>query len=83
MASDSRIIYKSKDGKGTKEFDVLDFIASITGHIPNKNEQMLRYYGFYSNVCKGRRKKRGMSESDYVIEGVLSASMHGLNLKLC
>jgi hypothetical protein len=30
---------------------------------------MLRYLGFYSNVCQGRRKKQGMKESEYVIEG--------------
>ena len=26
-------------------------------HVPNKGEQMVRYYGFYSNVCRGQRKK--------------------------
>ena len=30
---------------------------------------MLRYLGFYSNVCRGRRKKQGIKESEYVIEG--------------
>jgi len=25
--------------------------------------------GFYSNVCRGKRKKQGMKESEYVIEG--------------
>jgi len=67
-ASKSRVIYKSKDGTNTREFDAVDFIASITSHIPNKNEQMVRYTGYYSNVCRGRRKKQGMTESDYVIE---------------
>jgi hypothetical protein len=68
LSESSRVIYKSKDGKGTKEFDVLDFIASICSHIPNRNEQMVRYVGFYSNVCRGKRKKQGRAESDYVIE---------------
>ena len=35
----------------------------------NKNEQMVRYLGFYSNVCRGRRNKQGIAESEYVIEG--------------
>jgi hypothetical protein len=26
-------------------------------HVPNKGEQMVRYYGYYSNVCRGQRKK--------------------------
>jgi len=68
LSESSRVIYKSKDGKGTKEFDALDFIASICSHIPNRNEQMVRYVGFYSNVCRGKRKKQGRAESDYVIE---------------
>lgn len=64
----SKVIYKSKNGNDTKEFDAVDFIASICSHIPNKNEQMVRYMGYYSNVCRGRRKKQGDAESDFVIE---------------
>ena len=26
-------------------------------HVPNKDEQMVRYYGYYSNVVRGKRKK--------------------------
>jgi hypothetical protein len=26
-------------------------------HVPNKGEQVARYYGFYSNVARGKRKK--------------------------
>ena len=29
---------------------------------------MVRYTGYYSNVCRGRRKKQGTCESDFVIE---------------
>ena len=29
---------------------------------------MVRYLGFYSNVCRGKRKKQGSAESEYVIE---------------
>jgi len=68
MASESKVMYKSKKGNDTKEFDSLDFIACLSSHIPNKNEQMVRYLGFYSNVCRGKRKKQGSAESEYVIE---------------
>ena len=68
MANESKVIYKSRSGNDTKEFDVLDFIACLSSHIPNKDEQMIRYTGYYSNVCRGRRKKKGISESEYVIE---------------
>jgi len=29
------------------------------GNVLNKGEQMVRYYGYYSNVSRGRRKKAG------------------------
>ncbi len=32
----------------------------MTRHIPNKSEQMVRYYGYYSNVSRGRRKNHEM-----------------------
>ena len=68
IREDSKVIYKSKKESETKEFDAIDFIASVCSHIPNKNEQMVRYTGYYSNVCRGRRKKQGACESDCVIE---------------
>ncbi len=42
-----------------KTFDALDWLALLTTHIPNKNEQMVRYYGYYSNKARGLRKKAG------------------------
>jgi len=29
----------------------------MTSHIPNQGEQMVRYYGFYSNASRGHRQK--------------------------
>jgi hypothetical protein len=49
-------IYKSKDGTNSKEFDAVDFIASLASHIPNMGEQTVRYFGYYSNVCRGISK---------------------------
>ena len=49
----SKVIYASKDGKTSRTFDALDWLAQLVTHIPNKGEQMVRYYGFYSN--KSRR----------------------------
>ncbi len=48
-----------QDGKATKTFDALDWLAQLVTHIPNKGEQMVRYYGFYSNKSRGLRKKAG------------------------
>jgi hypothetical protein len=36
----------------------MDWIAEITAHIPNKGEQLVRYYGAYSNVSRGKRSPR-------------------------
>jgi len=30
-------------------FDALEWLAAMTSHIPNEGEQMVRYYGYYSN----------------------------------
>ena len=35
-------------------FDVLDFLAELTRHIPPKGKQLLRRYGLYSSRMKGR-----------------------------
>jgi len=55
------VLYRSKMNPTLKRnfavFPVLDWIAAITAHIPNKGEQLIRYYGTYSNVSRGKRKK--------------------------
>ena len=37
--------------------DALDWIALVISHIPDVHEQMVRYYGRYSNASRGKRKK--------------------------
>jgi hypothetical protein len=54
---EAKIIYKGKKDGTIKTFDALDFLAQLTTHIPNKNEQMVRYYGDYSNKSRGLLKK--------------------------
>ncbi|MEE9612699.1 MAG: hypothetical protein V3W19_15715 [Desulfatiglandales bacterium] len=34
----------------------------MSSHVPNKGEQMMRYYAYYSNVSRGRRKKANTDE---------------------
>jgi hypothetical protein len=58
----SQPLFESKDGKATKTFDALDWLAQLTTHIPNRSEQMVRYYGFYSNKSRGLRKKAGTDD---------------------
>jgi hypothetical protein len=56
----SRIIYRSKDKRQEKAFDALDWLAAMTSHIPDQREQMVCYYGFYSNVSRGLHQKENV-----------------------
>ena len=62
VPEESKVIYQSKDGKQEKAFDALEWLAAMCSHVPNKGEQMVRYYGFYSNVSRGKRKSRIRTE---------------------
>ena len=57
VPEESKVLYRSKDGNKEKTFDALEWLAAMCSHVPNKGEQMVRYYGYYSNVCRGQRKK--------------------------
>jgi hypothetical protein len=35
----------------------------MSSHIPNRREQMVRYYGYYSNVSRGKRQKEGNDDA--------------------
>jgi hypothetical protein len=39
--------------------DALDWLAQLVTHIPDRGEQMVRYYGFYSNKSRGKCIKAG------------------------
>ena len=36
-------------------FDALEWLAAMCSHVPNKGEQMVRYYGYYSPDEPGSR----------------------------
>ncbi|MBW1848061.1 MAG: transposase [Deltaproteobacteria bacterium] len=48
--------------KQTRIFDALEWLAGMCSHVPNKGEQMVRYYGHYSNASRGKRKKQKKDE---------------------
>ncbi len=68
----AKVLYESKDGKATKTFEALDWLAQLVTHIPNKGEQMVRYYGFYSNKSRGLRKKAG---TDDLVPALIDSDM--------
>ena len=48
LDQEGTVIYTSKDGATTKNFPALEWLAAMCSHIPNRGEQMVRYYG----LCK-------------------------------
>ncbi|MCJ7541527.1 MAG: transposase zinc-binding domain-containing protein [Desulfobacterales bacterium] len=58
----AKVVYESKDGKTSKTFEAVDWLAQLVTHIPNRGEQMVRYYGYYSNRSRGDRKKQGKDD---------------------
>jgi hypothetical protein len=55
--------YAAKDGKSVKGFPAMEWLAAMCSHIPNRGEQMVRYYGYYSNVSRGKRQKEGLDDA--------------------
>ena len=68
LPDESKVVYRSKDGKREKTFDALEWLAVMCSHVPSKGEQMVRYYGYYGNVSRGRRKK---SDQDGLVPCIL------------
>ena len=68
IPEESKVNYQSKNGKQEKHFDALELLAAMCSHVTNKGEQMVRYYGHYSNVSRGKRKKQ---DQDGLIPSIL------------
>ena len=54
---EGKVIYEGKTTGRFETFSALDFLARLVTHIPNKYEQTVRYYGYYSNKSRGVRAK--------------------------
>ena len=69
LADEGTVVYSAKDGKDRKVFDAPEWLAAMCSHVPNRGEQMVRYYGWYSNVTRGKRRKRAEDDAvPYIIE---------------
>ncbi|MCP4202666.1 MAG: hypothetical protein GY769_12115 [bacterium] len=42
-------------------WDVLEFLARVVDHIPEPSQQTVRYWGFYANAARGKRRKAAMA----------------------
>jgi hypothetical protein len=47
---------------GNETLDPLAFLARAASHIPNKGQVLQRYYGWYANRTRGRRRRAGAPE---------------------
>ena len=71
-AKTGMIIYHSKVHPVLKRnfeiFSACDWLAALTAHIPNAGEHLVRYYGWYSNVSRGKRRKADGEERTSIEE---------------
>jgi hypothetical protein len=61
QANTGTLIYQSKMHPVLKRnfevFSACDRLAALAAHIPNAGEHLVRYYGWYSNANRGKRRK--------------------------
>ena len=50
-----QVHYRTAKGVA-RSMDALDWIAQVISHIPDPGTQMVRYYGWYSNASRGKRR---------------------------
>jgi hypothetical protein len=81
---ESQIICRSKDTWQENIFDALDWLSATTSHIPVRGNQMLRYYGFYSNGSRGlhQKKNRDTMIPSCIFMEILSELAHLLTERL-
>jgi len=70
-----RVVYEGKTTGRLETFSPLDFLARLVTHIPNKYEQTVRYYGYYSNKSRGVRARAYAN----AIEQAAAAAVNGPN----
>jgi hypothetical protein len=58
LAEEGTVVYTVKDGSNRKVFAAEEWLAVMCSHVPNWGEQMIRYYGWYSNVLRGKSLKK-------------------------
>ena len=67
LVNNAGIIHRG-DFKGMNRdfgiYDPLDFLAAVTAHIPDRREHMVRYYGWYSSVKRGKRRKARLEKPE-------------------
>jgi hypothetical protein len=63
LEQEGTVVYTAKDKKTSKSFPAFGWMASMCSHIPNRGEQIVRYYGYYSNVLGENAKQKARTIS--------------------
>ncbi len=53
----SRPTRRSRPLPAEARWDVLEFLARVIDHIPEPSQQTVRYWGYYANAARGKRRK--------------------------
>jgi hypothetical protein len=61
-------------GDAAEAFDPAEFVARVIMHIPEPRRHLVRYYGCYSNVSRGKRRKAEADNGEVGAAGVDPAS---------
>jgi len=75
-AEGGRVTYHSDKSSGptagAETLEALEFLARVVSHIPNKGQVLQRYYGWYANRTRGRRRQAGgdLQRAVIVADGV-------------
>ncbi|MDQ7826882.1 MAG: transposase [Candidatus Eremiobacteraeota bacterium] len=54
---EGKVVYGNQGGE-KRVFEALDFLALVSSHIPDRFENRILYYGYWSKKSRGLRKKR-------------------------
>ncbi len=61
---------------GSETLDVLEFLARVASHIPNKSQVLHRYYGWYASRTRGIRRRAGTEEQPPVYAEPVPVPLH-------
>jgi hypothetical protein len=51
------VVYKDQPDAPGEEIDACEYVARVLAHVPDPKRHLVHYYGAYSNVARGKRKK--------------------------
>jgi ribosomal protein S27E len=72
-SGDGEVLYRPKGGHAGRArqpgdppeaFDPAEFLARVIMHIPEPRRHLVRYYGWYSNVSRGKRRRQVEAVTD-------------------